>query len=122
MTLEELGNLGDFLGGIGVIVTLVYLAVQIRSNTQTVRVASLEAVVNSRSQFLDRLRSGRITHMVLGAVGGRRTDARGGPASSRTPLLSRPEVGVRLLHRSNGYDRAFLLGRPSQGVHQRLRK
>ena len=57
MTLEDLGNFGDFLGGIGVIVTLVYLAIQIRSNTQTVRAASLEAVVNSHSQFLDHLAS-----------------------------------------------------------------
>ncbi|NRA76484.1 MAG: hypothetical protein HRU16_11130 [Planctomycetes bacterium] len=55
MALEDLGNLGDFLGGIGVIVTLIYLALQIRSNTQTVRAASLESVVNSHSQFLDRL-------------------------------------------------------------------
>jgi len=55
VNLEDFGNLGDFLGGIGVIVTLAYLAVQIRSNTQTVRAASLEAVVNSHSQFLDRL-------------------------------------------------------------------
>ena len=57
MTLGDLGDLGDFLGGIGVIVTLVYLAIQIRTNTQTVRAASLEAVVNSHSQFLDRLAS-----------------------------------------------------------------
>ena len=41
MTLSELGDLGDFLGGIGVIVTLVYLAIQIRRNTQAVRSASL---------------------------------------------------------------------------------
>jgi len=34
--LEDLGNLGDFAGGIGVVVTLIYLAVQIRSNTQQV--------------------------------------------------------------------------------------
>jgi len=37
MTLSQLGDLGDFLGGIGVIVTLVYLAVQIRHDTQAVR-------------------------------------------------------------------------------------
>jgi len=55
VSLEQLGNIGDFIGGIGVIVTLVYLAVQIRSNTQTVRAASLEAVVHSHSQFLDRV-------------------------------------------------------------------
>ncbi len=34
--LEDLGNLGDFVGGIGVAVTLVYLAIQIRSNTREV--------------------------------------------------------------------------------------
>ncbi len=34
--LEDLGNLGDFVGGIGVAVTLIYLAIQIRSNTQQV--------------------------------------------------------------------------------------
>ena len=37
MNLEALGNLGDFLGGIGVIVTLIYLAVQIRQNTAQLR-------------------------------------------------------------------------------------
>ena len=31
--LEDLGNLGDFLGGIAVIATLVYIAIQIRQNT-----------------------------------------------------------------------------------------
>ena len=34
MTLEDLGNLGDFIGGLAVIATLVYLAVQIRQNTR----------------------------------------------------------------------------------------
>jgi hypothetical protein len=57
MTLEDLGNVGDFLGGIGVIVTLIYLAIQIHSNTRTVRSASLESVASSHSQFLDRLAS-----------------------------------------------------------------
>jgi hypothetical protein len=35
--LEDLGNLGDFLGGIGVVITLAYLAVQIRQNTSQLR-------------------------------------------------------------------------------------
>ncbi len=51
MTLTELGDLGDFLGGIGVIVTLAYLAVQIRRNTQAVRSASLDAVFTSHVEF-----------------------------------------------------------------------
>ena len=31
--LEALGNLGDFIGGLAVVVTLAYLAVQVRQNT-----------------------------------------------------------------------------------------
>ena len=34
--LEDLGNLGDFLGGIAVIATLLYVAVQIRQNTRQI--------------------------------------------------------------------------------------
>ena len=37
MDLEALGNLGDFIGGIAVLLTLVYLAVQVRNNSQLVR-------------------------------------------------------------------------------------
>ena len=32
--LEALGNLGDFVGGLAVVVTLAYLAVQVRQNTR----------------------------------------------------------------------------------------
>ena len=35
--LENLGNLGDFLGGIGVVVTLLYLAKQISQNTRQLK-------------------------------------------------------------------------------------
>jgi len=55
--LEALGNIGDFLGGIGVVVTLVYLAMQIRKNTDPVRSASLDSVSLAHSAFLDRLAS-----------------------------------------------------------------
>ena len=37
MTLEDLGNLGDFVGGLAVIATLIYLAVQIRQNSRMLR-------------------------------------------------------------------------------------
>ena len=37
MSLEALGNIGDFVGGVAVVVTLLYLAVQIRQNTRQVR-------------------------------------------------------------------------------------
>jgi hypothetical protein len=47
---ETLGNLGDFLGGIGVVVTLVYLALQIRQNTRATRAASFHAVTDARNR------------------------------------------------------------------------
>lgn len=49
--LEALGNIGDFVGGIGVVVTLIYLAVQIRINIKTVKSAAAESVMQSMSEF-----------------------------------------------------------------------
>jgi hypothetical protein len=39
MSLEDLGNIGELIAAIGVIASLVYLAVQIRANTNQVRSA-----------------------------------------------------------------------------------
>jgi hypothetical protein len=47
--LDALGNIGDFLGGVGVVVTLLYLAVQIRQNTRSSRTESYQAAVSSVS-------------------------------------------------------------------------
>jgi hypothetical protein len=49
--LFDLGDLEDFLGGIGVVVTLAYLAIETRQNTKEVRAASLDSVVASRMAF-----------------------------------------------------------------------
>jgi hypothetical protein len=40
MTFQDLANLGDAIGGLGVIISLLYLAVQIRQNTRAVRSSS----------------------------------------------------------------------------------
>ena len=53
--LDGLGNIGDFLGGIGVVVTLAYLALQIRQNTQSVRSAALHSLSTSISEFMDKV-------------------------------------------------------------------
>lgn len=42
--LQSLANLGEFIGGIGVVITLVYLALQIRQNTAALRTASRQQV------------------------------------------------------------------------------
>lgn len=51
MNLSDLGDLGDFLGGIGVIATLVYLAIQIRRNTLAVRSTSLDSAYAAHMEF-----------------------------------------------------------------------
>ena len=40
MNLQDLANIGELVGGLGVLVTLIYLAIQIRQNTATQRRAS----------------------------------------------------------------------------------
>lgn len=40
MTLQELGSLGEIIAALATIVTLIYLAVQIRQNTQSVRMSA----------------------------------------------------------------------------------
>jgi hypothetical protein len=49
--LEALGNLGDFIGGLAVIATLLYLAVQVRQNTQMLRANALATGSEARLSF-----------------------------------------------------------------------
>ena len=51
MTISDLGDLGDFLGGIGVFATLVYLAIQVRRNTRAVKSASLDSAYAAHMEF-----------------------------------------------------------------------
>jgi hypothetical protein len=51
LSIDERGNIGDFIGGIGVIVTLIYLAFQIRQNTIATRTDSYQAAVTSASDW-----------------------------------------------------------------------
>ena len=55
MNWEAVGAVGETAGAIGVIVTLIYLALQIRQNTRTSRLASFQAsteMLNSVSQAI----------------------------------------------------------------------
>ena len=47
MTLNDLGSLGEFISGLAVVVTLVYLAIQIRHNTRAVRSSMHQEMVES---------------------------------------------------------------------------
>jgi hypothetical protein len=51
MTFEALGDLGDFVSGIGVVVTLVYLAVQVRGNTQALQSNTLQTLQSEANRM-----------------------------------------------------------------------
>lgn len=52
MDLTQLANLGEFIGGVAVLVTLVYLAVQVRQNTASTRAAARQQMSESSSDQL----------------------------------------------------------------------
>jgi hypothetical protein len=52
MTLQDLGDLGDLVGGIAVVITLIYLAVQIRQNTALITAQTVQASVDATQRVL----------------------------------------------------------------------
>jgi hypothetical protein len=55
VTFQELGGIGEFIGGIGVIVSLLYLARQIRDSSRIDRLNARYSVSQSTSSVLNRL-------------------------------------------------------------------
>lgn len=55
MSLSQLADLGELLGGVAVVASLVYLAVQIRQNTKTVRASTLHENTDLWSALFLRL-------------------------------------------------------------------
>ena len=53
--LDALGNLGDFIGGIAVVLTLAYLAVQIRHSSKVAALAAGHSITSGLNGFLERI-------------------------------------------------------------------
>ena len=47
MSLDQLGNLGEFISSIAVILSLIYVAIQIRANSKETRQASVQRVLEA---------------------------------------------------------------------------
>ena len=47
MTLDQLANIGEFVGGVGVLVTLTFVGVQLRQNTRAVQRSSAREAGNA---------------------------------------------------------------------------
>jgi len=52
-TLQDLGSLGEFVGAIGVVISLVYLARQMHQNTTSVRAASFNSMTENSIRLLE---------------------------------------------------------------------
>ena len=57
MTLQDLGSLGEFVAAIATLVTLVYLALQIKQNTREAQAASRNSVSQSFVDFCTHISS-----------------------------------------------------------------
>ena len=55
MSILELGALGEFLASFGVVATLIYLAIQMRQNTQAVRLNTAQVVTEELQQMFSLL-------------------------------------------------------------------
>ena len=50
LTISDLGSIGEFVGAVAVLASLVYLALQIRQNTRTVRTATAQAIQSAMNE------------------------------------------------------------------------
>ena len=55
MNLDILGNIGEFVGAVGVIISLVYLSVQLRQNTKALRASSYQEISHNSRELLELL-------------------------------------------------------------------
>ena len=55
MSVQDLGSVGELIAAIATVLTLVYLASQIRANTRSLRLAAQESTTAASSRFRDAL-------------------------------------------------------------------
>ncbi len=52
-TLQDLGSLGEFVGALGVVISLIYLARQMNQNTTSIRAASFNSMTENSIRILE---------------------------------------------------------------------
>ena len=70
MTLSDLADVGELLGGVAVVVSLVYLALQIRQNTRSVRGSTLHQNTDLWSHLFFRLAEPEIAKAYVAGMSG----------------------------------------------------
>ncbi len=70
MTITELGAIGEFIGGIVVIVTLIYLIFQLRQNTQSIRSQSRFSVLETLNADMRQVQTPEHQELQLNVLSG----------------------------------------------------
>ncbi len=69
MTLSDLANIGEFVGGIGVVVTLIFVGIQLRQNTRAVQRSSAREAGNALVAVVRiNAHSAELTELMLRAL------------------------------------------------------
>jgi len=67
MSLADLGNLGEFIGSVAVLVSLIYVAFQIRANTRAVRASTFLGLTNGWLDFLQHTSDAELADLLVRA-------------------------------------------------------
>jgi hypothetical protein len=59
MTIAELGSLGEFIASFGVLITLIYLVIQLRQNTKAIQLSTAHSVTEELQQMFGLMASDR---------------------------------------------------------------
>ena len=52
MNINDLGSIGEFVSSIAVLISLIYLAVQIRSNSKETRLSNVQHLFDSQKEMM----------------------------------------------------------------------
>ena len=69
MTLDQLANIGEIISSVAVIISIIYLAIQIRTNTEAERTSTYQAVVSDFGALNNTMASTpELSHMFVEAM------------------------------------------------------
>ncbi|NNL84200.1 MAG: hypothetical protein HKP27_01020 [Myxococcales bacterium] len=74
MTIQDWGSIGEAIGGIAVIASLVYLMIEVRQNTVTARLATVQTIADSFANWTAALgRDPKLVELYVGGLGDSKT-------------------------------------------------
>jgi len=65
MTLTELGAIGEFVGGIAVLLTLIYLAVQVRQGATSTKSSAYQSWVNAHENLFPSMQDEKVAKAIV---------------------------------------------------------